>query len=368
MKKGFTTGSCAAAAAKAAAYMLLGGNRTGTVEIITPRGLSYSPRIEEIKISEDSVSCAVRKEAGDDPDITDKILVFAKVSHAADETGDKKVIIDGGEGIGRVTRPGLDQPVGNAAINSVPRQMIEKEVREVMELFEHDGALKVVISVSGGRELALKTFNPKLGIEGGISIIGTTGIVEPMSTKALLDTIYVQLRQLKAMGKENTVISPGNYGLEFMKKEYGYDLDEAVKCSNYIGDTIDMAAELGFKKLLLCGHAGKLIKLSGGIMNTHSKEADCRMELMVSSALRCGASNEVLNEILNCATTEEAINIYIREGILTECFEDIMKKAEFYLDKKAAGRIKTEFLIFSNKYGLLGKTEGALKLLENSRQ
>ena len=361
MKKGFTTGSCAAAAAKAAAYMLLGGKRTDKIEIMTPKGSSYSPRIEEIKISEDSVSCAVRKEAGDDPDITDKIPVFAKVSHALDETGPDKVIIDGGEGVGRVTRPGLDQPVGNAAINSVPRQMIEKEVREVMELFDHSGALKVVISVPGGRELALKTFNPKLGIEGGISIIGTTGIVEPMSTKALLDTIYVQLRQLKAMGKENTVISPGNYGLEFMKKEYGYDLDEAVKCSNYIGDTIDMAAELGFKKLLLCGHAGKLIKLSGGIMNTHSREADCRMELMAASALRCGASNEALKEILECVSTGEVLEIYIREGILKECFEDIMKKAEYYLDKRAAGRIEIQCMMFSNKYGLLGQTEGVGK-------
>ncbi len=361
MKKGFTTGSCAAAAAKAAAYMLLGGNRTDTVEIITPKGLCYSPVIEEIKISGNSVSCAVRKESGDDPDITDKILVYAKVSHAADETGDKKVIIDGGEGVGRVTRPGLDQPVGNAAINSVPRQMIEKEVREVMELFDHNGALKVVISVPNGKELALKTFNPKLGIEGGISIIGTTGIVEPMSTKALLDTIYVRLRQLRAMGKETAVISPGNYGLEFMKNEYGYDLDEAVKCSNYIGDTIDMACELGFKKLLLCGHAGKLIKLSGGIMNTHSREADCRMELMAASALRCGVSNEVLKEILECVSTGEALEIYIREGILKECFEDIMKKAEYYLDKRAAGRIEIQCMMFSDKYGLLGQTEGVGK-------
>ncbi len=367
MNKGFTTGSCAAAASKAAVYMLLSGNKKLNIEIDTPAGIKYCPQIEEIEIGEDYVSCAVRKESGDDPDITNGILVFSKVS-LEDNGAGNSILIDGGKGIGRVTRPGLDQPVGNAAINSVPRQMIEAEVRQVMDLFDFEGNLKVEISVPDGETLAEKTFNPRLGIEGGISIIGTTGIVEPMSTKALLDTIRVELRQIKAEGAEVAVVSPGNYGLEFMKTNYDYDLDKAVKCSNYIGDTIDMAKELGFKKMLLCGHIGKLIKVSGGIMNTHSKEADCRMELMAAAAIKCGASSETLNNILNCVSTEEAIEVYQNADIEKNCFEYIMQKIDYYLNKRGAGDIDIQCMVYSNKFGLLGLTDGAESFLKEAKK
>lgn len=367
MTKGFTTGSCAAAASKAAAYMLLSGNKKYNIEIDTPAGIKYSPRIEEVEIREGYVSCAVRKESGDDPDITNGILVFSKVSIDKNDTIKKRITIDGGKGIGRVTRPGLDQPVGNAAINSVPRQMIEAEVRQVMEFFDFDGNLNVEISIPEGEELAEKTFNPRLGIEGGISVIGTTGIVEPMSTKALLDTIKVELRLIKEMGQTVAVVSPGNYGLDFMKESFEYDLDKAVKCSNYIGDTIDMARELGFKKMLLCGHVGKLIKVSGGIMNTHSKEGDCRMELMAAAAIRSGASTETLNDILNCVSTEEAIEIYKTAGIERRCFDYIMDKIDFYLNKRGAGEIQIQCIVYSNKFGLLGQTEKAEKYLEEAK-
>ncbi|MBO6016251.1 MAG: cobalamin biosynthesis protein CbiD [Lachnospiraceae bacterium] len=367
MKKGFTTGSCAAAAAKAAAYMLLGGNPKSQIEIDTPAGETYCPMIMETDIGETYVRCAVKKESGDDPDITDGTLIFAKVSLVQTQDTGRNVRIEGGEGVGRVTRPGLDQPVGNAAINSVPRQMIEREVRQVMELFDHDGSLQVEISVPDGVKLAAKTFNPRLGIEGGISIIGTTGIVEPMSTKALLDTIRVELRQLRHMGANIAVISPGNYGMEFMKAQYEYDLDKAVKCSNFIGDTIDMARELGFPKLLLCGHIGKLIKVSGGIMNTHSREADCRMELMAAAAIRSDASTETLCEILSCVSTEEAIAVCRRAGIEKRCFDLIMEKIDYYLNRRGAEQIKIACIVYSNQYGLLGKTKDAEQFLMEAK-
>ena len=364
MKKGFTTGSCAAAAAKAAAYMLLSGNRKDRIEIDTPAGEKYCPLIEKTDIGEDHVSCGVRKESGDDPDITNGTYVFAEVSFIQSGDRTQRVFIEGGEGIGRVTRPGLDQPVGNAAINSVPRQMIEKEVRQVMELFDYDGSLMVKLSVPEGEKLALKTFNPRLGIEGGISIIGTTGIVEPMSTRAILDTVRVELKQLMAMGETVAVISPGNYGLEFMKRRYDYDLDKAVKCSNYIGDTIDMAAEIGFKKLLLCGHIGKLIKVSGGIMNTHSGQADCRMELMAAAAIKSGAGVETLKLILDCVSTEEAIEVFRKEGIEKECFSYIMDRIDHYLNIRGKGRIDIQCIVYSNEYGLLGRTKRAEEFLK----
>ena len=418
MKKGFTTGSCAAAASKAAAYMLLSGNKKEQIEIDTPAGEKYRPGIEEITIGDGYVSCAVRKESGDDPDVTNGILVFSKVSYdrgqwadgtagqseedafvmkTADAinvaedgskavsdarterrvgkfeengskagTTDDRIIIVGGKGVGRVTRPGLDQPVGNAAINSVPRRMIKAEVLQVMDLYDYGGRLIVEISVPEGEELASKTFNPKLGIEGGISIIGTTGIVEPMSTRALLETIRVSLRQALAMGQEIAVITPGNYGLDFMKGRYGYDLERAVKCSNYIGETIDMAAELGFKKLLLCGHVGKLIKVSGGIMNTHSKEADCRMELMAAAAIRCGAKSGTLEEILDCVSTEAAIDILIREGIKDRCFDYIMDRMDFFLQKRGAGNIDVQCIVYSNTHGLLGASKRAEEFIRES--
>ena len=368
MKKGFTTGSCAAAAAKAAAYMLLGERKKERIEIDTPAGIKYSPLIEETERGSSYVSCAVRKESGDDPDITNGILVYAKAERCENSASGERVLIEGGKGIGRVTRPGLDQPVGNAAINSTPRSMIKKEVEEVMDLFDYDGNLRIEISVPEGEELAAKTFNPRLGIEGGISIIGTSGIVEPMSTKALLDTIRVELRQLKEMGASVAVVSPGNYGMEFMKKEYGYDLDRAVKCSNYIGDTIDIARELGYKKLLLCGHVGKLIKVSGGIMNTHSAEADCRMELMAAAAIKCGAGSKALSEILECVSTEEAVEVYKKEGVERDCFRYIMDRIFFYLNKRGAEQLRAECIVYSNKYGLLGKTPGADDFLREAEE
>lgn len=366
LKKGFTTGSCSAAAAKAAAYMLLSGNIKKRISIETPAGIIYTPAIEDISMEEKCVSCAVRKDGGDDPDITSGSLIYAKV-FMADKSDDNnesesKVIIDGGFGVGRVTRKGLDQPVGNAAINSVPRKMIESEVMQIMDLFDYDGKLKVVISVPDGDKLAEKTFNPRLGIEGGISIIGTSGIVEPMSTRAILDTIRVELNQLKEEGNSIAIISPGNYGLDFMKNTYGYNLDRAVKCSNYIGDAIDIIRELSFEKILLTGHIGKLIKLSGGIMNTHSKEADSRMELMAAAAVKSGASIDIIDKILNCVTTEEAYKYILDNNLKEEFSKYLMERISFYLNKRS-GDIQAECIVYSNEYGLIGATKEAEALL-----
>lgn len=361
MRQGFTTGSCAAAAAKAAAFMLLGGNRKENIIIRTPKGIDFDAKIVNIRKEEESVSCAVIKDGGDDPDVTTGAEIVALVSF--DRERKMTVTIDGGVGIGRVTAPGLDQPVGNAAINSVPRQMIEREVLEVMEAFDFKEGLKVVISCPQGRELAEKTFNPRLGIEGGISIIGTSGIVEPMSTQAIKDTIAVELRQQVALGHRTIAIAPGNYGMDFMKEHYGFDLDRAVKCSNFIGDTIDMAAELVVDNLLLIGHIGKLIKLSGGIMNTHSREADCRMELMAAAAIEAGCDLDTAGNILRCVNTTEGY-WHIKNALLEAEFTAVMMdKIEYYLNKRAAGRLNIQCIVFSNEDGLIGETEGAKELI-----
>ena len=362
LRKGFTTGSCSAAAAKAGAYMLLSGRDKDSITIETPAGIPYSAEILDITRGEDYVSCAVRKYSGDDPDITNGILIYVKTRLIPD--GEGNVEIKGGKGVGIVTRPGLDQKVGNAAINSVPRMMMEKEVREVMDIFDCEDTLELTISVPEGEKIAEKTFNPRLGIEGGISIIGTTGIVEPMSTRALLEAVFVELRQLKEEGAEVAVVTPGNYGQKFLYDEYGYDIERAVKCSNYVGETVDMVRKLGFKQMIYAGHAGKLVKVSGGIMNTHSREADCRMELMAAAAARCYVGEEVLNQILDCVTTKEACEILKKLGIEKQCFRYIVDRIKYHLEKRAEGELEVESMIYMNEYGVLGTTEGAEALLK----
>lgn len=362
MRHGFTTGSCAAAASKAAAYMLLTGHRKNQITIETPGGISYTAEIIDIHIGEHCASCAVVKDGGDDPDVTTGMKIYSKVSLTEEADGKCAVLhIDGGEGIGRVTRPGLDQPVGNAAINHVPRAMIAKEVSEVCALLDYRGGLNIVISVPGGEALAARTFNPRLGIVGGISILGTSGIVEPMSSQALLDTIRVELNQRRAEGYDSVAVTPGNYGRDYMKRRYGYDLDRSVKCSNFIGQTIDMAAELGFQRILLTGHIGKLIKVAGGIMNTHSREADARMELLAAFALRCQVPAECARRILDCLNTEEALALLQESGKLQEVMDYAMERICFYLDKRAGQRLEIACIMYSSEFGELARSREAEK-------
>lgn len=362
MRYGFTTGSCAAAAAKAAAYMLLSGRQKNTITIETPKGIPYTADVLEITRGEKAVQCAVRKDGGDDPDITSGALIYAEVSltdHTRMQATDTRIHIDGGIGVGCVTKPGLDQPVGNAAINHVPREMIAKEVLEVCDLMDYKGNLQVIISVPEGEAIAKQTFNPRLGIVGGISILGTSGIVEPMSNQALLDTIRVELNQRRAEGFDYIAVAPGNYGLDFMKKAYGYDLDKSVKCSNFIGVTIDMAVECGFTRMLLTGHIGKLIKVAGGIMNTHSKEADCRMELLSAFAIHEGAGADVAAKILDCVATEEAVRLLREAGKQQEVMDYAMERIMFYLNKRAGGRMQIDCIMYDNTFGELAKSKEA---------
>lgn len=372
MRYGFTTGSCAAAAAKAAAYMLLTGQKKTEIAIETPKGIIYQAQIVDINQKEDEVSCAVEKDGGDDPDITTGILIYAKVSYLASlENKEQEIVIKGGKGVGIITRLGLGYDIGSAAINRVPRAMIKKEVMDICKTFDYKGSLQVEIIVPEGEKIAKHTFNPRLGIVGGISILGTSGIVEPMSSQALLDTIKIQLRQRKALGFDYVAVSPGNYGMEFMKKAYGYDLDKSVKCSNFIGAVVDMAVELEFKKMLLTGHIGKLIKVAGGIMNTHSKEADCRMELLAAFAIREHVDLYQVEKILECATTEEAIPILEESKKLNQIMNKIAERICYYMENRAMGKIKVDCILYANGFGELAISKGAREwftLLEQEQE
>lgn len=360
LRTGYTTGSCAAAAAKAAARMLLTGEEIRQVSLLTPKGVMLYLDIENIQFGKDSVSCAVQKDSGDDPDVTNGVYVFAEVKKIAGT----EILLDGGEGVGRVTRKGLEQEIGAAAINKVPRQMIREAVEEQCRKYHYCGGMSVLISIPEGAALAGRTFNPRLGIEGGISVLGTTGIVEPMSEKALIDTIYIEMKMLRENGIRQCYIVPGNYGMDFLCKTLGFQEKLSVKCSNYIGETLDMAVRLDMEGLLLIGHIGKLIKLAGGVMNTHSRQADCRMEILTAHAACAGADAGICRNLMECITTTEALDILRTEGILESVMESVTDKITAYLRQRAGSSLRVEVVMFSLEDGILGMSEGAVKIQE----
>ena len=359
LRLGYTTGSCAAAAAKAAAWMLLTGREKTSVTLHTPKGMDLSLSVEDIHREEGAVSCAIVKDGGDDPDITAGALIYARVSRIPE----RDVLIDGGFGVGRVTKPGLDQKPGQAAINSVPRRMIRENLMEVAAALDYTGGFRVEISVPLGEILAKKTFNPRLGIVGGISILGTTGIVEPMSEQALLDTIRVELRQ-KRTQSDFVLLTPGNYGSDFIRDSLGIDPRNAVQVSNFIGDALDMCKELDFRGAVLIGHIGKLVKLGGGMMNTHSKYGDCRTEILSAMAGAEGVDSSVIQNMLDCVSCDECLHLLEPTGKREAVLNRLLKRIHFHLRSRAGEHFQIECAMFSKEYGLLGKTAGAEEAME----
>ena len=365
LRFGYTTGSCAAGAARGAARLLLGEDEISEVELMTPKGILLHLEILDRKRSENAASCAVRKDAGDDPDTTNGILVYAKVEKFLIRSDmEDRIVIDGGIGVGRVTKPGLSQKVGEAAINPVPRAMILQAVEEIADQYHYEGGLKVTISVPEGEKIARKTFNPRLGIVGGISILGTSGIVEPMSEKALIDSIRVEMTQHAAMGEQYMLVTPGNYGADYLREHMELPFEKNIKCSNYVGETIDMAVDMGVKGILFISHIGKFVKVAAGIMNTHSHSADARMEVLCSNAIRAGGDLACARSILQCNTTDEALRVLDENHILKETMKEITDRIQFYLDHRSYQQILLGAVIFSNEYGYLGQTANAAELIK----
>lgn len=423
LRRGFTTGSCAAAASKAAAQLLFEDFCAEKVSLLTPKGIFLEIKIESREKKEGWARCSVKKYAGDDPDITDGIRIYSTVSLYADKplpdalcadkplpdglctdkfssgvscagdasadsvyyahhwyaekTGDDLILyLRGGEGIGRVTRAGLSCPVGMWAINPVPRRMIFAEAARAAQKAGFKGSVWITLEIPGGEEIARKTFNPRLGIEGGLSVLGSSGIVEPMSEPALLETIRLEIGQ-KALEKEACLLMvPGNYGERFLAEKLLLPVEKAVKCSNYIGKALDMAVDAGIEKILLVGHAGKLIKLAAGVMNTHSKAADGRMECLAAYGAACGASREMAGQILDCVTVDEALGILEqKEGLREETTALAMRRISAVLRRrtevrqglerkqKAKGHVRVEAILFTDERGILGMTDGAQELV-----
>ncbi len=363
LRRGYTTGTCAALAAKAAATLLLTGVALKEVAVMTPAGIEVRVPLAGLEPEGDGVRATIIKDGGDDYDVTHGTRICALVSRC-----EQGIFLDGGIGVGRVTCPGLDQPVGNAAINSGPRALISAAVESVREEVDYRGGLSVLIEVPDGEELSRKTFNPSIGIVGGISILGTSGIVEPRSLKALRDCLEVEIHVRATTGSKRLIVTPGNYGQAFLETR-GLPLDiPVVSCANFIGFTLDQAALEGFEEVLLVGHIGKLVKVAGAIMDTHSRMADCRREIFAAHAAASGASQQTVLEIFQSMTTDACLDICEAAGVKDPVLARIANAIQYQLDHRVGDRLSVGAVIYSNKTGLLACTDKADKLMETWKQ
>ena len=364
LRCGYTTGTCAAAASKAAVAMLFKQESMDSVAITTPNQTDLIIDVLNPQFKDNVARCSIEKDSGDDPDITNGILVSSKVTLLPDSS---EIIIEGGKGVGKVTKGGLDQPVGMSAINSVPRKMIKDSLNELAMQYNYKGGFHVLISVPKGEEIAKKTFNPELGIVGGISILGTTGIVEPMSAKALADSIKVEISVIAAESNESILIFLGNFGKKFTEEELNLSTKPGIMCSNFIDVALDSSVEFGFKNILIVGHIGKLVKLGIGMFNTHSHNGDGRIETLLSCALEAGADIEILNEIQKCVTTNAVLDILYENDLLTKTMGVLNGRIGHNIDRRIPEDINVGFICFANtgEYsGVLFESENADDLKE----
>ena len=366
LRCGYTTGTCAALGAAGAARLLLTDRVPESVALRTPKGIVVEVAPQFCRRTADGAACAIVKDGGDDVDATTGLPVIATVTLRPDAP--HTVTIDGGAGVGRVTKPGLDQPVGAAAINHVPRQMITDALLKEAETAGYDGGFAVVISIDGGEAAAKRTFNPHIGVEGGLSVLGTSGIVEPMSQQALLDTLQLEIHQA-ALKSRRLILAPGNYGLDYLAENLP-ELREipVVKISNFVGEALDMAATEHFAEVLLVGHVGKLVKLAGGIMNTHSHMADCRTELFCAHAALCGADAATCRALMDAATTDACLDILTEAGLKEPVLASLLDAIQLHLDRRAAEVFAVGAVLFSNQSGPLGRTKTADTLLNTWRE
>lgn len=354
LKCGFTTGSTAAAAAKAATELLINNEYYENIELILPSGQKLIIETKFLEKHENYALCSIIKDAGDDPDITNGVEIFVKVC----KTKENEVKIKGGIGVGKVTKKGLAIEIGESAINPVPRQMIIENLNEYIK--DRDFGLEVEVSVPNGEALTKRTLNGKLGIIGGISILGTTGIVKPMSEEAFKKSIDIEFDViLSEFEKKEIVFTFGNYGKKFAIEKLGINEKEILITSNFLGYLLERASNKNIEKIKIIGNIGKVIKVAGGIFHTHSRVADGRLEILTANALLCGEKRENLIKIMNSNTTEEAIDYIENKEVFSFLADKVKEKCEQFT-KRCGKDIIVDVLIFSNEIGELGRSKGFL--------
>lgn len=351
---GYTTGTTAAGAVKAAAEMLLKQKKSTKIVIDTPAGIEVEMEVLDSYYDQNFARAAVIKDAGDDPDQTDGIKITAELKKIKIDKSlnESQIIIKGGQGIGRVSKGGLQLDIGQAAINPVPRKMIKKAVRDI---FPQNNIFEVLISAPEGVEIAKKTFNPKLGIKEGISIIGTTGIVEPMSEDAYKESLAVELRQAAALGHKKLVFVFGNYGKKRALKA-GFKEIQIIRMSNFVAYLLEEAKKLEIDEIIMLGHIGKIVKVAGGIFNTHSKVADARREIIAAHAALKGAETKVVETIFALNTAEEAVDYLLAQN-LSEVLNSIAAAVAERSAAKLENKIKIRAVIFTLKRGIVACSE-----------
>ncbi|MCD8123218.1 MAG: cobalt-precorrin-5B (C(1))-methyltransferase CbiD [Clostridiales bacterium] len=376
LRNGYTTGTCASAAARAAAVFAITGMILREVTLTLPDGMRDRWKTVACTGEDSEVWFGVRKDAGDDPDVTNGVWVYARAERIdmdgletlrRDGSGYwleqyPLLYLTGGRGIGMVTKDGLSCPAGHYAINPVPRRMILSAVDAICRETDFKGTLKITVAIPEGVGLAAKTFNPKLGIVGGISVLGTTGVVRPMSEEALLETIRLDIHMKAVAGERVALMAPGNYGEGFLRERLGVPVGEAVICSNFVAESVRMLAEEGFPDVLYVGHIGKLIKVSAGMRNTHSKYGDGRMEEMARLVplTQC----PLQERILACNTTEEAVQAFREAGIAETVLNQAAEHAKAHMETWSDGRLHVEVMTFSSSCAVTGQTKGAETLLQ----
>jgi len=353
LRKGFTTGTCATAATVAALSMILNQEREEKVTVHTASGVEVTMDVHNPSFGTEEATAAIEKDGGDDADATHGLLIYSTVTLLPDQ---KEIEIDGGQGVGRVTEKGLACDVGMAAINPTPRRMIEQHVREIIG--PNCGA-RVIISVPGGEETAKLTYNSRLGIVGGISILGTTGIVNPMSEDSWKASITIELTMLYNQGHRSVVLVPGNYGEDFATNTVGIPAGRIVNMSNFVGHVLKEVQRIGFTKVLMIGHMGKFVKVAAGIFSTHSKDSDARMETLVANLALMGAPMELLGKVDKCLTTEAAgtaIKEFSYEGVYQVLADKIKARSERLLRYRKP-EVSIEVVVFGTEEGYLASTQ-----------
>ena len=339
LRTGFTTGTCAAAAAKAAMILLAEGRVMQSVEITLPDGrrISFAPAY--IQTLDGGAEAAVVKDAGDDPDVTNGVRIIATVAW---ECGGN-VLFAAGTGVGTVTKAGLAVPPGEPAINPVPRRMIAAAIREVT-----DRGVRVVISIPGGEELAQRTFNPRLGIVGGLSILGTTGIVRPFSCSALRESLRCALAVAAAAGIRTPILVPGHIGERAAQRHFGVPAERIVEVGNEWGFALDAAAGHPFTGLLVLGHPGKLAKLTAGAWDTHSQRSPSALPTVAAM------QEKILGRRAKEATTVEGLFAALpppEKEILGNALAAAIRNA---VDERMEGRIATVVVLIDLSGHILG--------------
>jgi cobalt-precorrin-5B (C1)-methyltransferase len=353
LRYGNTTGACATAAAKAALVTLL-DKPVDRIGIPSPLGIRFEILIKESKkLSDDTAVASVIKDAGEDVDVTNKIEITATVKLTND---DGKITIKGGKGVGTVTKPGLQIPEGESAINPVPRKMIKAGIKEVLPPGK---GVEVRISAPEGEKVAKKTQNSKLGIVGGVSILGTTGVVRPLSMSAYKRSLLPQIDVALAQNYERIFLVPGNIGEKLAKRLFNVPDDAIVQTGDFMGYMLEKAVEKGAKEIVIFGHPGKLVKLAAGIFNTHHKMGDARMEVIAAYAGVLGADTELIQAIMQSNTTEETIKFLEQADLRQQTFDKIAEKVCIRSLERVENKAKINVIIVSMDGKILGTTKDA---------